>query len=79
MAGPPVPDGTYDVFIVEAAPNVDHPESVVDVEITIVAGEFKGEVIKLAAQGIDGSAIDLMGLPAVLTVTDGRPQLRVEP
>jgi hypothetical protein len=76
---PPVPDGTYDVFIVDAVPHPDRPESVVKVEVTIVSGEFKGEVLNLSANGISGSDIDLMGVPAALTVTDGVPVLTVEP
>ena len=49
---PPIPDGTYDVFIVDAVPHPDRPESVVKVEVTIVSGEFKGEVLNLSANGI---------------------------
>lgn len=79
MGAPPVPDGRYDVFIVDAEPHAEHPDSVVAVEVTIVSGEFKGEVIKLNANGISGSDIDLMGMPAVLTVTGGAPVLTVEP
>ena len=79
MAAPPIPDGRYDVFIVDAEPHPDQPESVVSVEVTVVSGEFKGEVIKLNANGISGSDIDLMGMPAVLTVTGGAPVLTLEP
>jgi hypothetical protein len=75
---PPVPDGRYDVFIVDAEPHPDDPNNVVNVEITIVSGEFKGEVIKLGANGISGSDVDLMGMPAVLTVSGGAPLLTVE-
>ena len=79
MTAPPVPDGRYDVFIVDAVPHPDRPDSVVSVEVTIVSGEFKGEVIKLNANGVRGSDIDLMGMPAVLTVTGGAPVLTVDP
>lgn len=78
MGAPPVPDGTYDVFIVDAEPHPDRPESVVKVEVTIVSGDYKGEVLNLNADGINGSDIDLMGMPAVLIVANGVPVLTVD-
>ena len=60
MGAPPIPDGRYDVFIVDAEPHPEQPDSVVKVEVTITSGEFKGEVIKLHANGI---SVDL-GTPS---------------
>ena len=78
MVNAPVPDGTYDVFVVDALAHPDQPDSVTSVEVTIVAGGLKGEVLVLGARGISGSDIDLIGMPATLTVIDGVPALVID-
>ena len=59
-------DGTYDALVVDATPRDDGG---VSIELTIVAGELAG----------DPDPLDLLGIPATLTVTDGAPSLRLEP
>jgi hypothetical protein len=69
-------DGTYDALVVDATPR---DGGGVSIELTIVAGPAKGEVVTILGQGLPGDPLDLLGVPATLTVTDGAPSLRLEP
>lgn len=69
-------DGTYDAFVVDAAADAD---GVVHLELTILAGGHKGEVVTVAARGLRDDPAFLLGLPATLTVTDGTPHVHLEP
>ena len=68
-------DGTYDVLVVDAD---DDPTGTVHVEVTILAGEHKGEVVSVAASGLERDPLDLLATPGTLTVTDGSPSLVLE-
>lgn len=68
-------DGVYDVFVVDA----EAEAGVIHLELTILAGEHKGEVVGLASPNLSGEPALLLGTPGTLTVTDGRPDLRLEP
>ena len=76
--GSPIPDGEYDAFIVDAEPDPTDDSRVVSVDITITAGEHKGATYTLGASGLQGTDIDLMGMPATLTVRDGHPSLELD-
>ena len=67
--GPVLADGTYDAS--DGQP--------VTVELTIVVGPAKGEVVSLRASGFQGDPLDLLGVPATLTVAGGVPSVRFEP
>ena len=71
-------DGTYDALVFDAD---DDPESDVGVtvELTILAGEHKGAVVSLRTDAWSGDALDLLGIPATLTVADGIPSVVFEP
>jgi hypothetical protein len=70
-------DGTYDALVVDASRGDDGS---IGVEITIVAGPAKGEVVSLRTADLGGTdPLDLLGVPATLTVRDGVPSLRLEP
>lgn len=71
-------DGTYDALVVDATPRDDGS---VSIDLTIVSGPAKGEVVTIAARQLAGDPdpIDLLGIPATLTVADGAPSLRLEP
>jgi hypothetical protein len=73
---PPVRDGSYDAVVVDATPADDGSCLV---ELTIVAGPHKGEVVTLRARGYAAQALDLLGVPATLTVSDGTPSVTFEP
>ena len=78
MTDPPasLADGSYDALVVDATAADDGS---VGVELTIVAGEAKGEVVALRAEGLAGDPLDLLGVPATITVVDGEPSVRFEP
>ncbi len=68
-----LPDGDYDAFVVdveEVGPQRMH--------LTIVAGEHKGLVVTVAASEPIGTFVDLIGMPATITVTDGRPSVVID-
>jgi hypothetical protein len=68
-------DGTYDALVVEAS---EGDEGSVSVELTIVTGPAKGEVVTLRAVGLGSDPLDLLGVPATLTVLGGAPAVRFE-
>jgi hypothetical protein len=70
-----LPDGVYDVLVVDA----DEEDGVIRLELTILAGDQKGEVVSLASPNMRGEPALLLGTPGTLTVTDGVPGLRLEP
>jgi hypothetical protein len=70
-----LPDGTYDVFVVDAT--ADGPDRL-RLEVTILAGEQKGEVVSVQANGLGIDELDALGLPGTLTVVGGEPTLLVE-
>ena len=71
--------GTYDAFVVDAVVDTtDDGTRVTTLDLTIVAGERKGEVVTVTAGGLRGSEFDLIGMPATLTVTDGAPAVRID-
>ena len=72
----PLADGTYDALVVDASTGDDGS---IRVEITIVAGPAKGEVVSLRTVDLgDTDPLDLLGVPATLTVRGGVPSLRLD-
>lgn len=71
-----LPDGTYDVFVVEAASK--GPGDRLRLDVTILAGEQKGEVVSVRAEGLGISELDALGTPGTLTVAAGEPTLTLE-
>ena len=70
-----LPDGTYSIFVIDAEEVSDEG---VRLELTVTAGEHKGEVIAIRASHLRGDPIMLMGLPGTLTVVDGTPRIDIE-
>lgn len=70
-----LPDGTYDVIVVDAEGAGDDR---IRIELAIVAGDHKGEMVALQSPG-GSDTTDLFGIPGTLTITEGSPQLRLEP
>lgn len=71
-----LPDGTYDAIVVDAD---EDAAGVVHLELAILAGEHKSEVVEVAARGLQEDAAFLLAVPATLTVRDGTPHVRLEP
>ena len=65
-------DGLYDALVVDADVRDD---GVVVLELTILTGDHKGEVVAVQAATVERDHLDLLGLPATLTVADGRPSV----
>lgn len=66
----PLPDGRYDVLVIDADED--------GMELTLVAGEHKGEVLSVSSSTSLGDPVDLMGMPATLVVTDGVPSVTID-
>jgi hypothetical protein len=71
-----LPDGTYDVFVVDAEAD---GATGLRLELTILGGEQKGEVVAMRAEGLGIDELDALGLPGTLTVRDGQPTVALEP
>lgn len=71
-----LPDGTYDVFVVDAA--AQGPGDRLRLDLTILAGELKGEMVSMRAEGLGVDELGVLGTPGTLTVTDGEPSLALE-
>ena len=68
------PDGDYDAFVIDV---VDEPGGQ-RLDLTIVAGELKGEVVSVTSDAPLGDFADLVGMPATLTVRDGAPGVTID-
>jgi hypothetical protein len=71
-----LPDGTYDAVVVDA--EVEGEAGSVALELTLLDGEHKGEVVRITAAGIDRDPLDLLAVPATLVVRDGEPRVHLE-
>lgn len=71
-------DGTYDAIVFDAEVG-DGSEPAVVVELSVLAGEHKGEVVSLRSTEWAGDPVELLGIPATITVADGTPSVRFEP
>lgn len=69
-----LPDGTYDAIVVDASGSADH----LVIELTVLAGAHKGEVVSVNATGMAREPFDLLGVPATLRVAGGVPALDLE-
>ena len=72
-------DGTYDVFVVDADPLGEEGDGRgYRLELTIVAGARRGEVVSVTAEGLTDPLFDLIGMPGTLTVDGGAPAVRID-
>ncbi len=75
----PVPDGNYDAFVVDAESGLaDDGTEHMHLDLTILSGEQKGNIVSVTTAGLPGTEIDLMGMPATLTVVAGVPTVRID-
>lgn len=75
MSNDTLDDGVYDVIVVDATTHDDGSHTV---EVTILAGSHKGEIVGLRTTSLEGDDLDLLGLPGTLTVAGGLPDLRLD-
>ena len=67
-----LPDGNYEIIVVDA---VAQPDGSLRLELTIVAGDHKGEVVSMTAARLGLGEIDALGTPGTLEVAGGKPDL----
>lgn len=67
-----LPDGRYDAFVIWAERPDDGP---LTLELTVVSGDHKGEVVSIIGDPRSGDPLALTGLPCTLVVADGTPRL----
>ena len=73
-------DGTYDALVIDAE-TVDGAgsEGIVRLDLTVIAGPHKGEVVALRGHFANTDPVDLLGIPATIVVRDGQPSVTLEP
>ncbi len=71
-------DGTYDALVVDAAADPAAGDDVIALDVTILSGTHKGEIVSLRASGLHRDELDLLGLPGTIVVENGVPTLTIE-
>jgi hypothetical protein len=71
-------DGTYEAFVVDASLDVGPAGKALVLDLTILAGAHKGEVVSVRAGGLDLDEGDAIGMPATVVVRDGRPSVSLD-
>lgn len=74
-----LPDGVHDAFVVDARDGTDdlgRPTQRLD--LTVVAGEHKGLVVTVVTGDPLGGEIELIGMPATITVSGGEPAVTID-
>ena len=75
----PLADGEYPAFVVDLEPGLDDAgRDVMHLELTILSGEHKGEIVAVSSTDVTGDYVDLIGMPATLRVDDGRPAVTID-
>jgi hypothetical protein len=69
------PDGDYEVLVVDAE---SAAENVLRLDLVIVSGASKGEVVSVRAVHLGRGPIEVMGLPATLRVVSGVPRVELD-
>ena len=68
------PDGDYDAFVIDVVDESDGQR----LDLTIIAGELKGQVVSVSSGASLGDFTELMGMPATLHVRDGAPSVTID-
>lgn len=69
-----LPDGDHDAIVFDVD---ERPDGLV-VELTLLAGEHKGEVVSVRTTDWTGDPLDLLAVPATVSVVEGTPSVRFE-
>ncbi len=69
-------DGTYDVFVVDS--ERVGPGDALGLELTVLAGAHKGEMVAMRVEGLSLDEVDVLGLPGTLVVDQGQPTVTLE-
>jgi anion-transporting ArsA/GET3 family ATPase len=68
-------DGSYDAIVVDVEPGGD---GTVAIDLAIASGEHRGDVVRVVDHAPEGEPLELLGLPATLTVEGGEPSVRFD-
>lgn len=71
-----LPDGRYDVLIVDARADDD---GTVHVDVTVTSGAHKGDVVAIRGRFPGTDELDLLAAPATLVVSGGQPTVTLDP
>lgn len=67
--GAPLPDGEYPVLVIDVESGLtDTGVAVSHLEVTVLSGDHKGDVVSLSAVGLAGTFIELIGMPGTVSV-----------
>lgn len=76
---PTLPDGVHDAFLMDVHTDTDDlGRPMQRLDLTVVAGEFKGLVVTIVTGQPLGDEIELIGMPATITVADGEPSVTID-
>jgi hypothetical protein len=67
-------DGLYDALVVDATSDGE----TMSLDLTILGGAHKGEVVSVRATGLDVDDVEILGMPGTLIVEKGVPAFTVE-
>ena len=70
-----IPDGRYDVIVVDAE---TFDENTIRIELVMVDGDARGDVIAIRGPRRATDPITLLGLPGVLVVDNGVPSFHLD-
>ena len=65
-----LPDGSYEGLVVDVT-----DDGGIVLSIVVTDGEHKGGVVEVRSASLHDDAIDLLGMPCVLTVADREPNV----
>jgi len=72
----PLPDGTYDAMVIDLSAVPEGPGA--RLEMALLAGPHKGEVVQLRSPGLDPDDLTILGTGARITVVAGVPGVRLD-
>lgn len=74
-----LPDGAHDAIVIDAHDGSDDlGRATQRLELTVVAGPSKGFVVTVVSGDPLGDEIDLIGMPATITVRGGEPSVVID-
>jgi hypothetical protein len=74
-----LPDGTHDALVIDAHDGTDDlGRTTQRLDLTVVAGVSKGQVVTIVTGQPLGDEIALIGMPATITVRGGEPSVVID-
>ena len=71
----PLPDGSYEAMVVDISPQAEGRGA--RLELAILRGEHKGDVVMVRSPGLDPDDLDILGTGCKVTVVAGVPGVRL--